>query len=154
MKCSSYSVVFQTGGEKKIPDNVVENKRKSCCNCGRKGHFSHNCPFIAYSGQQISSFVKNYSAEPLQRGFVEVVISRNYADIINSNEADRFFHDLSDYTQAVIGVNDTGYEIVCKVDGTFEQCKKVKMEIENYVNTRKRKRQEPKSKRKRQRVRY
>uniref|UniRef100_A0A1B6I7K4 Zinc finger CCHC domain-containing protein 7 n=1 Tax=Homalodisca liturata TaxID=320908 RepID=A0A1B6I7K4_9HEMI len=143
-----------TSGEKKIPSVVNENKRKYCCNCGQKGHFSHNCHLLSYAGQQTSPFVTNYSAQPLEKGIAEVLVAEHYSYLVNNNEMNSFLQHLSNSTSAIIVIEKRETNFVFRISGTFEQCNKVKAEIEGYVNTKKRKRNSPSHKKKKQRLRY
>uniref|UniRef100_A0A1B6GCM2 Zinc finger CCHC domain-containing protein 7 n=2 Tax=Cuerna arida TaxID=1464854 RepID=A0A1B6GCM2_9HEMI len=143
-----------TSGEKKVPSTVNENKRKYCCNCARKGHFSHDCPFLSYAGQQTSPFVTNYSAQPLEKGTAEVLVAEHFSYLVNNNDMNSFLHYLSNSTSAEIEIEKRETNFVFRISGTFEQCNKVKAEIEEYVNTKKRKRNSPYFKKKKQRLRY
>jgi len=140
-------------GEKKIPDKVVENKKKCCCNCASTEHFSHNCSQVTY-GQQTSCFVTNYSAIPSETGSAEVFLPIQYAHIVNNHNTDNFMQNLSNTTSAEITIDQQDLGFVFRVSGTFEQCTRVKSEIQTFVNTstRKRKRNEMLPRRKKQKT--
>lgn len=129
------------------------NSQRYCCNCGRKGHFSHKCKAPHHTGQQINPFVTNYSTVSHQDGTTEIFLNRKFEEIIDCPEADEFLQGLSNSSKTHIEMDKVDRGTLLKITGTFDQCKKVKCEIEEFVNSKKRKIADQPMRRKRRKLR-
>lgn len=145
-------ICFQTEGEKNIPVNIKKNSRRFCCNCGKGEHFAEECQFPQYSGQQASSFVTNYCCNIEELGTADISFPHDYSEVLSCPKADMFLRDLSNSSKAGILCVENQEGLVFQIKGTFEQCKKVKTELEKFVNVNKRKWQGPGQRRKKRKV--